>query len=284
VSTHASVEDLLRDAAVDAVLVATPTHLSFPVSLSAIRAAKHVLGEKPIALTEQEAEVIEREATAASVTFMAGYSMRFSLAGRLHDLLTAGVAGAIQTISGVIGCPPLEAGWVASTSTGGGPLLFIGSHLVDMFLWFAADDPVELGATVQRRPATETDQTSAFWVRFDRGALAQGLVTQAASTFFFSVDVLGNQGRVALRGLSWSQYEIELWSSVNAAYSQPTVIRPYMENDHVSTMLVPELEEFARAIAEGRAPAITAADGRRVLRVLDGVLAADRRGVAISIG
>jgi predicted dehydrogenase len=48
-------------------------------------------------------------------------------------------------------------------------------------------------------------------------------------------------------------------------------------------MLVPELEEFALAIGEERAPAITAADGRRVLQVLDGVVAADRQGKPVTV-
>jgi predicted dehydrogenase len=48
-------------------------------------------------------------------------------------------------------------------------------------------------------------------------------------------------------------------------------------------MLVPELEEFALAIGEERAPAITATDGRRVLRVLDGVVAADRHGAPVRV-
>ena len=68
---------------------------------------------------------------------------------------------------------------------------------------------------------------------------------------------------------------------MNEAYAQPTVIRPGTERDHITMMLVPELEEFACAIAEEREPSITGTDGRRVLRVLDSVVAADRRGVPI---
>ena len=54
--------------------------------------------------------------------------------------------------------------------------------------------------------------------------------------------------------------------------------------DHIATMLVPELEEFTGAIREGWPPAITATDGRRVLQVLDAVVAADRRHSSVKIG
>ncbi len=62
------------------------------------------------------------------------------------------------------------------------------------------------------------------------------------------------------------------------------MVRPRPEGDHIATMLVPEVEEFALAVREGRPPAITATDGRRVLRVLDAVVASDRHGNFVKIG
>jgi predicted dehydrogenase len=283
VSSHSSVEALLGQAAVDAVLVATPNHLLCPVSLVAIGAGKHVLAEKPIGLNEQEATTIEGEAARAGVRYMAGYSLRFWLAHYARDLLAAGVVGEIQALTGVFACEPLDDGWIGSAECGGGPLLFLGSHLVDMLLWFADDDAVEVSGSIRRRANAGADDTSAFQIHFRRGAIAQCLVTQAASTFFFTVDVIGNGGRVTLRGWNWLQFAIEVSSAVKPAYSHPTVISPHIGGDHITMMLVPELEEFARAIDEGRAPAITTIDGRRVLQVLDGVVAADRRGSSIKI-
>ena len=281
VSVHSSVEALLDQAAVNAVVVATPHHLLCPVTLAAIRAGKHVLAEKPVALNEQEAATIEREATRARVRYMAGYSLRFWLARHVRDLLAAGVVGQIQALTGLFACEPLDDGWLGSAESGGGALLYLGSHLVDMILWFVGDDVAEVSGSIRRR--ADADDTSAFQIHFARGAVAQCLVTQAASRFFFTVDVVGNAGRVTLRGWHWLQFEIEVTSTVKGAYSQPTVIRPFITSDHVTAMLAPELREFARAIAEERTPAVTAADGRRVLQVLDAVVAADRRGSGIEI-
>ena len=284
VSTHSSVEALLNEAVVDAVLVATPNHVLCPVSLAALGAGKHVLAEKPVGLNELEAATIEAEAARAGVRYMAGYCLRFSLARHVHDLLVAGVVGEIQAVTGVFGSPPMNHGWAASSESGGGPLLFLGSHLVDMVLWFTDDDPVEVAASIRRRTDTGVDETSTFQIHFAGGAMAQCLVTQAASAGFYTVDIYGRAGRVTLRGWNFLQYEIEVSSTANAAYAHPTVIRPGFVQDHVTMMLVPELEEFARAIAEMRAPAISATDGRRVLQVLDGVVEADRVGAAITVG
>lgn len=272
VSTHKSVEALLAEQDVDAILIATPHHLLTPVALAALHAGKHVMAEKPIALNEREAAEIEQAATRAGVCYMAGYSFRFLMARYVHDLLEAGVAGEIQSVTGAIGCGPLDEDWIAYPETGGGPLLFIGSHLVDTLLWFLNDEPQEVFANVTYRGDTGAEKVAAFQIRFARGALAQCLVTQAASTFFYELSLHGSAGKITLRGRSFLHFEIEVSSTAVAAYHEPTVIRPLLRGDHISTMLMPELEEFAKAIREHRSPAITATDGRRVLRVLDAVI------------
>ena len=271
VSTHASVEALLAEQEVDAIIVATPHHLLAPITLTALRAGKHVMAEKPIALNEREAIEIEQAAAQAGVCFMAGYSFRYLMARYVHDLLDTGVTGELQAVTGAIGYGPMNTGWTAYPETGGGPLLFLGSHLVDMVLWFLNDDPQEVFANVNYRSDTGTDNLSSFQIRFAKGAHAQCLVTQAASTFFYEINLYGNTGKISLRGRSFLHFEIEVYSSAVAAYQEPTLIRPLIWGDHIGAMLVPELEEFAYAVHEHRAPAITAADGRRVLRILDAV-------------
>lgn len=282
-STHESIEALLGESDVDAVLIATPHHVLCPAALAAIRAGKHVMAEQPIGLNEREAAELEAAATQAGVCFMAGYSFRFSMARHVHDLIAAGVVGEIQAITGAIGCAPLDGGWMAFPETGGGPLLFLGSHLVDMILWFLDDDPVEVLADVRRRADTGAEATSAFHIQFERGAIAQGTVTQAASTFFYTIDIHGRAGRITLRGWNFLQFEIEVSSAASPAYAYPSVIRPRIVRDNVAMMFVPELEEFARAVRERRPPSVSAADGRQVLKILDAVVEAGRSGGRVKL-
>ena len=82
---YPSVEALLSEAAVDAVIVAAPHHVLRALSIEAIRMGKHVLVEKPVGLNEQEAALLEAEAESAHVTVMAGYSCRFSLGQLVKD-------------------------------------------------------------------------------------------------------------------------------------------------------------------------------------------------------
>jgi phthalate 4,5-cis-dihydrodiol dehydrogenase len=276
VSTHASVEALLAERDVDAIVIATPHHLLAPVALAALREGKHVMAEKPLALNEHEAAEIEEAVAHAGVCYMAGYSFRFSMGRYVRELLDAGVAGEILAITSSISVGPLNDGWIAYPETGGGPLLFIGSHLVDCILWFLDQEPIEVQAMVQKRDDTGADARSVFQITFANEALAQCLVAQGASTFFYEIDIHGSAGKISLRGRNFLQFEIEVSSRSVPTYGEPAAIRPAVRRDNIGMMLVPELEEFASAIRERRAPLITIADGRRVLRVLDAVMKSGR--------
>jgi predicted dehydrogenase len=281
---YASAEELLDQSDVDAVMIATPNHFLCEIALTAIDAGKHVLAEKPIATNEREAARIEAAAVHSGICYMAGYSLRFFVAQRrVYDLLAAGAVGEIQAVTAGIGQGPLG-DWFAVPEMGGGALLYLGSHLVDEVLWFVGDESVQVTADVRRRPDAGSDETSAFQVRFAGGAVAQCLVTQAAEGWFDFVQIYGRQGRIGLASSNWLQYEISVHSSALPAYAEPTTIRPRLWGDPIMMMLVPEVQEFAAAIRENRQPAITAADGRQVLKILDAVVESGRTGRSVRVG
>lgn len=106
-----SVEELLANVAVDAVVLATPPAYLYETALAAIAAQKHVLAEKPIGPDEKEAVQLEEAVLRAGVCYMAGYSFRFCPAlQQLHALLQAGAVGEIYAIQGSIGVNPLNRG------------------------------------------------------------------------------------------------------------------------------------------------------------------------------
>jgi predicted dehydrogenase len=274
---------LLVAADVDAVLIATPHDVLAPLGLSAIRAGKHVLIEKPMAMDEPQAREVEFAAASAGVTCMVGYSFRYGMARYIHDLLAQGTVGDLRAITGSIGTPRMNSSWIAQPESGGGPLLFVGCYLIDLALWFVAEEPASVWATVQHRPDTGADDTSAIQLEFSDGRVAQFLVTQSAAGFFYDLRVIGRSGSIALRGRNFVQFEVEVCSTALAAYREPMIIRLAMERDHITMMLLPELAEFADAIEHGRPPGVTASDGRRVLRVLDAVRESGRTRQATAL-
>ena len=283
-AVYGSVEEMLQHAEVDAVLVATSHDALYECALAAIQAGKHVLAEKPIGMDEKEAAQLEEAVARANVCFMAGYSFRYIAAWqRVRDLLQAGAVGEIHTITGSIGIPPVSSGWLASPETGGGPMLYVGSHLVDQILWYLGDDPVEVYADVRYRTDTRADETTTFQIQFARGAVAQGMVTQTSHAGLYSnLNIFGRQGRIGLHGVGFT-YGVDVVSSALPAYSQPTSIQLPQIEDLRILMHQPQLAEFAQAIHERRQPSCTVTDGRRVLKVLDAITRSDRTGAPVRI-
>ena len=260
---YASLDEMLAASDVDAIVIATPHDVLAPLSLAAIRAGKHVLVEKPMAMDEQEAKAVEFAAASASVACMVGYSFRFWMASFVRDILEAGAVGGIRSMTGGIALPPMNKGWTSTRHTGGGPLLYVGCHLIDLLMWFTGEEPTRVYANVQRRAETDADDISAMQLGFGANGIAQLLVTQSAAAFLYDLSVIGTAGSVGLRGRGFLQFEIEVQSNVLQQYREPTIIRPAARRDHITSMLVPEVQEFARAIEERRPPSVTASDGRR---------------------
>jgi predicted dehydrogenase len=278
ISVYPSIDPLLASCPVDAVVIATPHDQLATASLTAIRARKHVLVEKPMAIGLKDATEVERAASQFGVNCMVGYSFRFSMGRCVQDLIVAGAVGEIQAVSGSIGLGPMNSGWTARPESGGGPLLYVGCHLIDLLYWLTQGEPARVFAEVNRRADTGADETSVIQITMTNGVAAQFAVTQAVPAFFYDLQIYGRSGSIALRGRNFLQFEIEVFSRTLPAYFEPTIVRPLVRRDNVSMMFVPELEEFARSIAERRPPAITAADGRRVCAVLDAIFDSGRTG------
>jgi predicted dehydrogenase len=278
VSTHPSVDSLLAEREVDVIMVATPHHLLAPIALTGLYAGKHVLAEKPIALNAHEATEIERQAEKASVCYMAGYSFRYAAGKYIHEMLRQGLVGTIRGMTGSISIGPMDDGWAARPEEGGGPLYFVGTHLIDFFCWLSSDIAAEVYANIGWRSDTGADETTAFQAKFTKGAFVQGLVRQNAPSFGWTLDIQGDAGRLTAQVAGFTHIEIRVTSKVNAAYAEPTVIRPFVWEDHIDFMLVPELEAFAAAIRDQHTAPITAADGRRVLSIIDAIFESARSG------
>jgi len=130
---------------------------------------------------------------------MAGYSLRIWLARHLRDLLAAGAVGEIQALTGVFACEPLDDAWLGSADSGGGasalPGPAPGRHASSVRRRRYGRDFLRHQAARRRRHRRYLGVPDPLRAR----AVAQCPVTRAASTLF-SVDVVGNAGKITLRG------------------------------------------------------------------------------------
>jgi len=284
-SAHASAEELLENSNVDVVMVATPHHVLAPISLLAIRAGKHILSEKPCGMSAGELAEVEEAVTRTGVSYLAGYSFRYIPAWyKVHELLEQGVVGEIQTVMGCIGVGAMDEGWKSTPETGGGPLLYVGSHLVDQVMWYLQDDPVEVYASTRFRSDTRADETSAFQVKFANGAIAQLMSTQTAIGFTNQVDIYGRDGSISLRPCGFLDYEVTVSSRVVEEYKQPAVIHAPVAGDVRDVKHSRQLVEFVQSIRSGQSVFVTALQARKVMEVIDAVFTSSRTGKPVRIG
>jgi myo-inositol 2-dehydrogenase / D-chiro-inositol 1-dehydrogenase len=142
--------DALTRPDVAAVLIALPTHLHANAAEQAFAAGKHVYLEKPIAATVAEgARLLDAWSRAPGCIGMVGFNYRFNpLHVRTRERLTQGAVGSLTAIRSVFATPAANAlpDWKRNTVTGGGVLLDLASHHIDLLYFFTGRDITEVSA------------------------------------------------------------------------------------------------------------------------------------------
>lgn len=137
-------EDLLGRKELDAVVVALPNYLHRPVTIAAFRAGKHVLCEKPAALSSEEAEEMLRARDEAGKVLLLGLTQRFRDSSRvLKEHISAGELGEVYYAKcGYLrrsGIPGMGSWFTRKDKAGAGPIFDIGVHALDLAMWLMGD-------------------------------------------------------------------------------------------------------------------------------------------------
>ncbi|GIF53483.1 putative dehydrogenase [Asanoa ferruginea] len=170
---------------VDACLVVTPHDLHHEIGVTCLRAGKHVLMEKPMAVTEAQCLDLIHTAAVAGTTLMTAYPMRFHpLVARVRELVAARAYGEVFQVSIFTEqhTEHPEGHWIRSAARlGGGQFFSHGCHYVDLLLWLLGR-PVR-GTHLGTRAGTpwmEREGTSNATIEFEGGALGYHFGTWGA--------------------------------------------------------------------------------------------------------
>lgn len=261
------VEEVLDE--VDAVVVAVPTRLHHPTALRVIEAGKHVLIEKPIAATVDEAEEIIEAAEAHDVTVLVGHVERFNPAVLALDQLLDGVVH-------------VHASRISpySQRVADGVILDLMIHDLDIARALARSEVADVQAAT-RRLRSDTEDIATVILTFENGVTADIVasrvgqqkirelgVTQVDS--YIAVDLLRQD--VTINRVQHEEYV----SSEGTRYRQTGIVEiPFLEQRGEPVLL--ELQDFVRACTTGTAPRVTARDGLEALRLADRVRRVARR-------
>ena len=180
IPVHASTNELLERRDIDAVIVSGPTHLHAELAIAACDAGKHVYLEKPLASSAADGARVVEAANRSGVTVALGFNRRFHpLHEQARSLIREGRIGHVRAVQSTF-CERSQAGelpeWKRRRSTGGGVLLDLASHHIDLARWYLDDEVASAHAALQSE-ASEHDSA-----RLD---LAMRSGTQVQSWFSF---------------------------------------------------------------------------------------------------
>ncbi|REK66229.1 MAG: oxidoreductase [Cohnella sp.] len=295
--SYSDYKELLADPDIDAVSVCTWNNTHAEISIAALRAGKHVLVEKPLCTTVEEALRIREAVEETGKQLMIGYVRRYDPNARLlKEFVDKGEFGDLYYAkASSIRRHGNPGGWFADRSrSGGGPLIDIGVHMIDL-CWYMMGKPkaVTVSGNTYRKlgnranirnlshykaadwdPKVNTvEDLASAMIRFENGASLQVDVSFAlhAQKDEASIKLYGDKGG----------FEIDP-EIVIVTEKHDTILNVTPQTDHrgfhFEAAFQSEIDHFVECVREGRKPISPVEDGVEMMKILNAVYeSAERR-------
>lgn len=275
-------QDIIERNDINTVLICTPPHLHAEMSIAAMNSGKHVMCEKPLARTIEEANAMLDAAKKNKVTLKCGFNHRHHPAiSKAKESVDNGIIGEINYIRcvyGICGRPGYENEWRADPNlVGGGQLMEQGIHAIDLFRWFLGDFDKVSGYTSTCFWKTAPLEDNAFAIfHTTKGQIASlhSSLTQWKNKFIF--EIFGQDGYIIIEGLGGG-YGTEKLTIGKRAFNEPFKDET-TEFRGGDISWLEEWKEFMKAIAEKREPIGNGYDGLEALKLVNAVYQSANKG------
>lgn len=132
---------MLEESDVDAVVIVTPTKYHCEIAVAAAAAGKHILCEKPMAITVEECELMEKAAHENNVKLQIGFMRRFDASfTEAKRVIENGTIGDVVMVRSNTRGPSIPKPWMYDISKSNGPLAEVNSHDIDTLRWFTGSE------------------------------------------------------------------------------------------------------------------------------------------------
>jgi predicted dehydrogenase len=277
---YGSYQALLDDPEVDAVYNPLPNHLHVPWSLRALDAGKHVLCEKPLAVTADEAGTL-RDAAARHprLRVMEAFMYRFHPQwSRVRALLDAGALGEVRAVHATFTYHNVDPADIRNVAEwGGGGLLDIGCYCISASRWIFGGEPLRALGMVEHDPRFGTDRLASGILDFGGGRRATlTCATQLAP--HQGLSIAGTEGRIELEWpFTPKRDQAARIRHHHAAGTDQIVVQP-------ADQYALQADAFARAVLDDTPVPIPLDDAVANLRAIEAVAAASRAGGWAEVG
>ncbi len=263
--------------------------------IAAANAGKHILCEKPMAMTVAETEAMAEAVRKNQVTFMMGFVSRFRSDSKvIKELAEAGRFGDIYYAKcGFIRRRGTPLGWFTDLSkAGGGPVIDIGVHIIDLTWYFMGKpDPVSVSAVTYSKIGDYKTKGVSRWEALDTDELVFETEDSAAALIRF------RDGSAMTVDVSWAingkerGFYSEIFGTKAGASLEPFCIYDEVEGYLMdSTPVVEqqdaffnEIRHFIDCIKGNQEPIATLEDGMAVQKILNGIYNSARLGQEVKL-
>jgi predicted dehydrogenase len=272
--SHGSYEALLADPDVDAVYIPLPNHLHMEWTIAAARAGKHVLCEKPLALTSADAQAMVDACASEGVRFMEAFMYRLHPSWiAVRELVASGRIGgltAVQSWFSYFNDDPTNIRNIREY--GGGALMDIGCYNINLSRMLFDGEPDRVEASITRDPTLGVDVLTSALMEFGDGIATFTCSTRAEDDQ--RVHIYGTKGRISI-GIPFNIPPDRSTSVYVAAGGDPPVA-PAIETLMFDTAdpYGCEAQAFAEAILDGRPTPTPPEDGVANMRVIERIVEA----------
>jgi len=282
-SSYDEFGECLENPQVGAVYIATPPGEHEKYAVGAARAGKHVLCEKPLAATVQQARNMVDACRRNKVLFMTAYRKYFEPSSlRLKELISTGQLGRIDIIHTLFAeLRPFgdnSPAWLFSRKlAGGGPLTDLGVYCVNTCRWLVDEDPITAAGISwarDRRRYKNVEEGVVFRLDFRSGLVLQGTAAYSAAFSSF-VHVHGEKGWAALAPAFAFEEERRISGKIAGKWFAKT-FKPIDE-------FALELDAFATCIQEGRRPEPDGEQGLRDIIIINAIYQSVKKGGTVKI-
>jgi predicted dehydrogenase len=256
---------------VDAVFIVSANSAHHDETVTAARAGKHVLVEKPIALNALEAKHMIEECEHHGVKLMVGQVVRFSpVVRRIRDLVQSGSLGRIISAKAdyLFNARLSKRAWLYDRAlAGGGPVFDIGVHCLDTLSFILGEQVTSVCSQLAPLPTTTaTERTATLGLQYSKGTLATITCSFEAPSRHINIEIVGTDGLAQATDFTLSGTRVRL--SVIRRTETTDTTQESAEFD-VPDLYVDEVTAFSNCILTGSDSPVPGADGWRNQKVLD---------------
>ena len=278
---YGSYEELLADPAIEAVYNPLPNHEHVPLTLAAARAGKHVLCEKPVALTANEAAQLRE--VADKVHIMEAFMVRFHPQWlSVRERVRAGEVGELRSIHSYFSYFNNDAGNIRNMADiGGGALYDIGCYPIVTARFLFGCEPLRAIALVDRDPQFHTDRMVSGLLDFGGGRRLDFTVS-TQSVPYQRVQVCGTAKRIEL--------EIPFNAPLGGSTKVHTDDGKRLDGGSTSSEVIPacdmytlEIDAFSRAVRGDIPLPYGVEDAILNMRVIDALFASEKTGAWVNV-